>query len=207
MIQFSRIHSSGKHYFFGSDLPTNDFIELTIEQGVKESDLSTERYHNDYSGKTYCKVQMTPNAFAELITRMNIGDGIPCSVTVVDGKIIPQEENQRENRKMFTHRKFKERMGTFAEELQVKSKEMERIMKKQSLSAQDKKDVVWAYQKLVQELSSNIPFFMECFQETMDDVVLEAKQQIDAALMNKVTTLGLQALQDENNNLIGPTQE
>jgi hypothetical protein len=51
------------------------------------------------------------------------------------------------------------------------------------------------------EVEMNIPYFTECFQETMDKVVSEAKIEVENAILHKVTIAGLEKLHEENNLL------
>jgi hypothetical protein len=54
---------------------------------------------------------------------------------------------------------------------------------------------------ITQEVSSNIPFFGKCFQETMDEIVHEAKLEVENAIQHKINTLGLQELHKQNDAL------
>ena len=48
------------------------------------------------------------------------------------------------------------------------------------------------------EVTSNIPFFAKCFQGTMDEVVMDAKTEVENAIQHKINTLGLNALHEQN---------
>ena len=56
---------------------------------------------------------------------------------------------------------------------------------------------------MTSEVSDNMPFFAECFQEVMDEVVLEAKLEVENDIQHKISTLGLEALYDQNKLLKG----
>jgi hypothetical protein len=51
---------------------------------------------------------------------------------------------------------------------------------------------------LTTEIERNIPFFMECFQETADLVVQEAKSEVENAIQHKINILGLTELHKQN---------
>ena len=53
------------------------------------------------------------------------------------------------------------------------------------------------YWRITQEVTMNIPYFAKCFQETMDNVVFEAKLEVENAILHKVTSLGLNALHEQ----------
>lgn len=50
------------------------------------------------------------------------------------------------------------------------------------------------YDSIISEVKSNIPFFAKCFQEVMDKVVLDAKTEIDNALIHAVVSAGIKVL-------------
>lgn len=47
---------------------------------------------------------------------------------------------------------------------------------------------------MISEVKNNIPFLAKCFQEVMDKVVLDAKTEIDSAMMHAITKAGMEAL-------------
>lgn len=197
-IEFSRISTNAKPKFYGSELSVDHYIQLRIHTSECIRSLTGDRYHNL---KTILKLRLSPNQFSELITSMNIGTGTPCTLEFYNQQIV-EEFKEHENRKEFMHRKFQERMREFAFKIAENKKIADGLIGKKNLSKSDQEQLKWHMQWIVQEVQSNIPFFAECFQEQMDKVVLEAKSEIEAAILNKVTKLGLEALHSQN-KLIG----
>lgn len=193
MIGFSKVSCSGNNRFFGSDLPVSNYIEIKIHAAEIDRDLSHDRYHALHQDRLI-SVKMTHNQFAELLTGGNMGDGVPCTITEVMGNDIEQEADF-ENRKQYTHRMFKQRMLEFNKQIVEKQQMIKTLTAKKTLSAEDQKQLNWAMDWLTQEMTKNIPFFMECFQETMDKVVTEAKSEVENAILTKAQNYGLQVLQ------------
>ena len=54
---------------------------------------------------------------------------------------------------------------------------------------------------LTGEVERNIPYFAKCFQETMDEVVFEAKTEVENAIQHKINVLGISALQEQNKQI------
>lgn len=140
---------------------------------------------------------MSTGQFSELITSMNQGDGVPCTIEYGNGRKM-QPLPVSEKRKEFVHRKFEDRMKEFSGSLKERQEKARNIINKDKLSKDDKKDLNRLIDSINQEINSNIPFFAKCFQETVDEVVFEAKLETDNAIQNKINTLGLQALYNEN---------
>lgn len=193
IIHFSRINGNGQS-FFGSGIPQNHYITMEINEGLIHRDLSKEWYH---SGKKILKLRLTSNQFAELITSLNQGSGVPCTLEYIEGRSL-EKLVDIENRKKFIHRKFNERMSEFAKSLEPNSNEVKQLLKKPKLSKEDKKQLEWIIDKVIQETASNIPFFLKCFQEDSDKVVVEAKSEIENAIMQKIVNAGMEKLFEDN---------
>ena len=132
--------------------------------------------------------------FSEMITSLNQGGGSCCTIEyLIDKKITPLP--LQESRKEFVHRKFADRMKMFAGTIREKQTEAKKLVKKKTLSKQDVHDLSTHLDWLTTEIENNIPFFMETFQETMDEVVFEAKMEVENAIQHKINVLGLQELQ------------
>lgn len=186
--------SGGNTNFYGSEMPQDNYISIGINHSEVSRDLSREWYHPT---QQILRLRMTSNQFAELITSLNNGGGVPCTLERIEHKSIEQFEKQ-ESRKEFVHKKFKERMKEFAIRIRDNQQKAKTIVNKKTLSKQDINDLNFNLDWLTQEITSNIPFFMECFQETMDEVVLEAKTEVENAIQHKINVLGLNALQEQN---------
>lgn len=195
-ISFSRV--SGHANFYGSELEQDHYINMEVNTSEVERDLTQDWYYT--RGLPLIKVRMSGSQFSELITNLNIGTGIPCTVEMVNGKYVQQFPFQ-ESRKEFVHRKFEDRMKEFAIELRERQKVAKTFIAKKTLSKDDMTALQQHIDWLTQEIESNIPFFAKCFQETMDEVVQEAKLEVENAIQHKITVLGLSELHKQNNML------
>lgn len=199
-ISFSRINGGGSR-FYGSDLPQDNYIEMLVSNSEIERELTQDRY---YPTKRILKVRMTSNQFSELITTMNQGGGVPCTLEIADRNHV-EPLPEIENRKDFVHRKFKDRMIQFAKTLKEKQAMAKSLIKKKTLSASDQNDLNFLIEHLTTEVANNVPFFMECFQESMDEVVTEAKMEVENAIQHKINVLGLTELQKQG-KLLGNSE-
>lgn len=193
-IRFGRVNSTGTN-FYGSELRQDNYIEMSVLKSEIHRDLTCDRYFGYET--PLIRIRMTANQFSELVTSMNMGSGVPCTVEVLNQKKVEEFPNP-ESRKEFVHRKFSDRMKEFTDTLKVKQARVKELSAKKTLSKEDQKELNWTVEWLTQEVAKNIPYFAECFQETMDTVVNEAKLEVENAIQHKINTLGLQALHDEN---------
>jgi hypothetical protein len=190
MISFTRTNSNGQT-FFGSELQQQNYISMEIHGGEVRRDLSKEWYSQDRS-RPIVRLRLSSNQFAELITSLNCGDGVPCTLERLNG--VKVEHLEIENRKDFIHKKFEERMKEFGDSLKPKSIAVKELLSKPKLSKEDKRSLQWIIEQTIQEVNSNIPFFLRCFQEDADKVVQDAKSEVENAIMHKITSAGMEKL-------------
>ena len=192
-VQFSRV-TGGANKFYGSELPQDHYITMEVKNSEKQVGLTSEHY---YGYGSLIKVRMTSSQFAELIASLNTGGGVPCTIERLNGNKVA-DMPVSESRKELVHRKFKDRMTEFANKIREDKNKAKELVKKKTLSKQDISDLTRRLDWITMEIEQNIPFFAECFQETMDEVVLEAKSEVENAIQHKIQTLGLNSLHEQN---------
>lgn len=195
MLSLSRIHGKSG-YLFGSEIQSDNFIELTLSEGEMNRELSNDWF---FARKPLFKVKMSANQFSELITTLNVGSGVPVTIEEVLGERIEQCTDM-ESKKTYTHNQFRQRMAELMVDINKRWKQAEKIIDKKTLTKDDQRELKLFYDKLTTEVKSNIPFFVKCFQEVMDKVVLDAKTEIDSALLRVVVDAGIKALGIDGNN-------
>lgn len=192
MLGFSRV-SGGHSNLFGSSIKHQQTIRMVLKHAVKERGLNRDWY---YGKKQIVEVEMSQNQFAELITSMNVGDGVPVTIRWLNGKSM--ENCPEENKRELFEKEFEDRMIELNERLGKLTEDAERILNEKSAPKKsDKELILKQLQSFRQELSSNIPFVASQFNEQMDKTVAEAKGEVEAFVMNKVHSLGIEGLKAE----------
>ena len=202
MISFSRINGGGER-FYGSEMIPDNYIEMRVMTSEMETDLSSTRY---YGKDRILSVRMTSVQFSELITSMNVGDGVPCTIDRIMGEKVERIPTH-EQRPDFVLRKFNDRLKEMGESVSRNLNSVDHILKKPKLSKDDKEEIKKILSKHEVEITKNIPFFLRCFQESMDEIVVDAKTTIDSALLHKITTLGLSELHKQNKLLTNESDQ
>ena len=84
MLSFSRAHG-GHSNLFGSSIQHRDTIHMVLKEGTVSRDLNEDWY---LGGPEIVEVEMSQSQFAELITSMNMGSGVPCTIKFIKGKDV-----------------------------------------------------------------------------------------------------------------------
>lgn len=196
MASFSRVSSGRNYKFFGSDVDCRNWIELEIKKGC-EYFRNEEKYPSSIfeEGGSYIRVAFTPTQFAELLTSMNIGEGVPCTLKRINGSDVEEiPEDFSDNALDYQKKYFNEHIEKFSNEVKSMEHDVNELLKKKTLSKVDKEKIMRIFGYVSSNINSNIPFFMDVFKETTDKIVTHAKGEIDATLQHCLVKTGMKAL-------------
>ena len=193
MASFHRVHNGSGTRLFGSSITDHhNTVRLTIGPGTLIHDLNHDRYYGSQRGE-YIEVEFSAAQFAELLTRMNEGSGIPCTIRTRDGKRVddpPDIETETERIK----NGFADTLKSYYERAHKYRREVDESTK--GLPAKAREKIRVALDVMEQTFKDNIPFVMEMFDEASTRVVTAAKHEIDAFATHVLGTLGLEAIKD-----------
>ena len=190
MLGLTRSSCSFSQNLFGSSIQHSHTIKLKIAPAKIDRMLNRDWFHANT--KPYIEVEMSYSQFAEAITSMNVGDGVPVTLRRLDGKTIedcPQFDKRQE---------FEKEMLKIGKSLRVLTEQAEALLsEKKPPTKEDKETILKGIKALRQEIESNVPFIQSSFNEQMDKTVLEAKGEFEGFVMHKVISTGLEGLQKE----------
>jgi hypothetical protein len=183
---------SGAIRLFGSPLATHyGTIRLSISKAKWIHGLHHDRYFG--MSKDFIEIEMSAAQFADAITSLNIGSGTPCTIRYVGGERVPdppdhatEAEHIRDN--------FEGSLGKFAAKAREYRARIEELTGK--LSAKAREEIRIALDVIEQQLTSNVPFVMDQFQEATTRVATAAKAEVEAFVSHAVRTAGLAAIAD-----------
>lgn len=199
MLSFSR-RTGGKTPLFGSSIEHRDTIAMTLTHGDITRGLNTDWYHGN---GIIAEVEMSYSQFAEAITSMNMGSGVPVTVrrTEKDGRI---PECDFINKKEQFQDELKERLSNATEMSRSLIVEVQKLFdEKKTLTKADKSEIINKLTKVASEINGNVNFTYEMFNEQMDKTVMEAKGEIEAFYQNKVNSIAQATLVEHKDYLVG----
>jgi flagellar biosynthesis/type III secretory pathway protein FliH len=193
VLSISRVTGTPRP-LFGSTIRHGDTITLKISEGKVYRDFQKNRYDD---GKQFIEVEMSAAQFAEAITTLNVGCGVPVTLRHVNGKQIadPPSIDFKEQAK----NELKEEMGELAERIEELAKDAKEILERKgsTIKAGEKEKLLKDLLFLTQEVRSNIPFAHQCFQEAVEETIVQAKAEVDSCLTSMRERLGQAALDNK----------
>ena len=197
-LAFTR-RTGGATPLFGSSIEHRDTIAMTlyhanITRGLHEDSI--------YGNKAIAEVEMSYAQFAEAITSMNMGTGVPVTIrwTEKDGKIPPCDFVSK--RDQFAD-EFKEKRKKATENSQQLIKEVAALFnQKKTLTKTDRQEILRKLSTLSTEIGCNMDFIADQFNEQVDKTIMEAKGEIEAFYQNKVNLFANAALVEHKEDLV-----
>lgn len=190
LVAISRV--SGKSRLFDSPFEHQHYITLSI----KRADRTRTDLHTDHimGRDELIEVAMSEVQFAHMVTSLNMGQGTPCTITRHEGKLIKGPDPDQ------TKQHFAHEARQHFTDLAKHTEELEKLVNlpQKDIKVEQRERMKSLAMKIHQELTCNMDFFHEMFQETMEKVVNVAKGEIQAHLLNVVQKAGLESLQNMN---------
>jgi len=194
MIGCSRATSGKGHPLFGSSVLHSNSIILRIKRAVVERHLNRDWY---YGKEPLIEVELSPTQFAEMITSLNVGDGIPCTIRYTENKVRMEDPPEVKQRLVFEN-EFKEDINHLKELYEDKLHDVRKLLRKKgNLLKPEKAEIDNFLFELTRIIEDYMPFLQKSFNEAMDKTVMEAKGEVEAFVMSKVTSLGIEGLEKE----------
>ena len=197
-LAFSR-RNGGNTPLFGSSIEHRDTIAMTLYHADITRGL---HYDSIYGDKKIVEVEMSYSQFAEAITSMNMGTGVPVTIrwTEKDGRIPDCDFISK--REQFADEFKEKRKEVTMESQQIIKDVTELFNQKKTLTKSDKQEILSKLNKLSMEIGCNMDFIAEQFNEQMDKTVMEAKGEIESFCQNKINSIAQAALVEQREEFL-----
>ncbi len=194
LIGVSRVTSSRGETMFGSSIKHGSFMKLTIKRAEHVRSLATDWYHGR---EVLAEVYLSPTQFAEMITALNVGDGVPCTIrqTVNEHNI---GEPPFEGKGTIASQEFQDAVNEVVNDKTLYYAEaMEILNSGKPIGKKDRETIAKAFQYQKAGLTGTIPFLETQFTKQIDKTVLEAKGAVEAFVEHKIRQTGIEAIRHE----------
>ena len=190
-LYIGRSQCSGQQALFGSSIKHHDIITLRISPAYMDRDLNYDRYYAE--NHPYIEINMSQSQFAQAITSLNMGTGVPVTLRQINGEYI-EPCPFVDKREQFSN-EFREDMNELTKKIKETTKAVEDLIQnKRTFTKADKEQILSTLHSVSQQLSSNYPYMFSMFNEQMDKTVTEAKAEIESHLQARMEDVALKAM-------------
>lgn len=198
-LAFSRRTGGSSTPLFGSSIEHR----YTIAMVLYHADITRGlHYDSIYGNKKIAEVEMSYSQFAEAITSMNMGTGVPVTIrwTEMDGR-IPECDFVNKREQFADEFKEKRKETTMASKQIIKDV-TKLFNQKKTLTKADKQEILSKLSELSMEIGCNMDFIVDQFNEQMDKTIMEAKGEIESFCQNKINSIASAAIVEHKDELL-----
>ena len=188
-LEVSRCSSSGAHPLYGSSIKHRETLRIQLYSSSAKRSLSNNWYH---PGRTMFEIEVSPSQWAEFISSIGNGGGVPCTIRFAEGKRVddPPFISERAN----SDTEFDATVKSVFAKLDQMLEEVENLLGKPSVTKADRLKIKELLYSARQELMSNLAFVKDQFTEQMDKTVLSAKGEIEAYQQARMSEIALRIM-------------
>jgi len=189
MIGVSRYTCTPPQNFFGSSIRHHAGVTIRIGHAEKHRQLYADRY---MMSKPIIEISLTEAQFGQLLSHMNVGDGVPCTIEAINFEKQPDcpEKNERQELEAEFRRKMQE-LDQICDAVITTAETMaqaDRVPKKERV------EFVKALQMLKCQIGQNLPFMASQWNEALDDMLNEAKSDLSSYTKQLLQSAGAAAV-------------
>ena len=188
-LEVSRCSSSGAHPLYGSSIKHRETLRVRLYSSTSKRSLSNNWYH---PGHTMFEIEMSQSQWAEFISSIGNGGGIPCTIRFANGTRMddPPFISERAN----SDTEFDATIKSVFDKLDQLLVEVDQLLGKPTVTKADRRRIKELLYSARQELMSNLAFVKDQFTEQMDKTVLSAKGEIEAYQQARMSEIALRIM-------------
>lgn len=200
MLAVDKVSSNVAKPLFGSSIKHRDTIRLTLKRGKVCRKLNQDWF---FGGERLFEVEMSYAQFAQIMTSMNVGDGIPVTLCHVngEGEIPPCPFEDKASAHLS---EFREHLAqTYEKSEQLLARVRQLFASKKSLNKAEQHEILSALSAISYDIGSNQDFQVTQFQEQMEKTIREGKGEIESFFQSRMNDVAARSLgEDQLKNLL-----
>lgn len=192
MVGISRVSSSGTH-LFGSIARHRSFITLTVKRASRRRSLANDWYSAE--SLPLIEIEMSHTQFGELITSPGMGDGVPCTIRAVGGKMMEECPAPENIESKFADDLKETTKETVAELKALRAQLNESLLPgNKPLGKAEQRELLGKIESAIASIEDSIPFIEKSFGEEMEDQLNRAFGEVEAYAAHMIHNTGLKAI-------------
>ena len=179
-----------KRKLCGSNTLHSSTISIDIQSATVEKKYASDFVHGD---KMLMRLEMTHAQFANLFSSVGNGSGTPCTIRcATDGELKVNPEIEYEDINPISEQ-LKNSLNKTIKTLNHKIEQVDSLIEKGKANKSELKLLKDSFEGVKSELKNNLPFYFKEFEEYQENIVEDAKQQVNQTIVNNLKNLGIES--------------
>lgn len=194
----------GTFRLFGSQVQTHPVTyELEVHRAQRiHSNLHYDRFRKDTSqdrgyGATHIvSIRLSAAQLTDMITNMNNGEGVPCTLDSVSGVRMERVPAEHINEREQIAKDFKAKMADLRNATKPYTDDIAKILGKEgTIGKGDRKKLATLIEQLVRQSTENAGFTIDQFSEAVDKMEMHARAEVESYASSVIHAAGIANLQ------------
>jgi hypothetical protein len=168
-------------------------VFLTITRSERHHDLGHD-WH--FGREELIRVNFSPAQFADLLTSMNVGGGICCTVEHLKGEKMPPVPEDEEVEHERVANGFKAKVKDVRDALREHLSQLDALLDAAKVPQKHRGGIREAVSNAFRAVDDSGPFLVEQFGEATEKIMTSARQEMAAVVTTTVARLGLQKMSE-----------
>ena len=207
VITWGRLQCGAPQPMFGSEIKTDSPVYIRICNAVV-SDMGGTPTDQHIHGKrpAIIEVEMTPIQWAEFLTAGHVDDGVPCTITRLNGKGMSRVEIRNLSEEYGEH--IKAKFDNFKTGIKRFEDEIEQVLNSgKTMGKAQMRELLHSMKCFRENAPSDIQYAHDRFREDMEKMVVKAKAEINAYAELRLGDYGVKCLMNEDSTSVTPSIE
>lgn len=204
VITWGRLQCGAPQPMFGSEIKTDSPVYIRISQAsVSNWGGTPTDKHIHGKNPAIVEVEMTPIQWAEFLTAGHVDDGVPCTITSLNGKLISPVEMENIAYEYGQH--IDEKFNDFRDGIKRFEDEIEQTLESgKSMGKTQMKELLHHMKCFRENTPANIRYAHDRFREDMANIVAKAKAEVNAYAELRLGDYGVKCLMDDKSMELSP---
>lgn len=186
--QISASRVTGSRVLYGSDFVHQHFISITIRKSTLCRNLSRD-WH--FAGDEVIEVHLSEAQWATLVSSLNVGMGVPCTINHVDR--VSQPDFPLRKQEDVVKQELHRTLDSVVADLEAAVVDIEGELGS-SISGKKREAILKHLKAAQRKVGDHLPWAAKSFSEAMETTVERAKVEVNAYMQQLLLRTGLDAL-------------
>ena len=180
------------HYLFGSEARHHHAIHVEINSAELHRDLSHDWV---FARKRLLEFYMTESQWAHFVSSFSDGSGTPVTLRYVNGEGIEPCPAPDDSRTIFSH-EVRDRVNDAVDGLKKLRVRLAEALEpgNKTLGKKELLEVLRTVDTAVMQVTNNLPYIEQCFNDSMEKKMTDAKIEFEAIVGTRLQQMGLETL-------------
>lgn len=172
--------TGGSGNLFGCSVRHDQQISITLNRGEYCRSLGHDQYHTT---SELFNIRMSKEQFGQFVCSVGQGSGVPVTISRIGRRLVKSPPFI--NKVTMVKDQFRVEMKKIGKLItNVNASISGTLLAKGPISVTQRSEIASTLRTLIQEIESNLPFIVDCYDETTHKILSEAKIAFDALVRN-----------------------